>query len=146
MKIFLTLLLAYSLHAVSFWTLTGVEKAGIYVQNEVGILDVEVVNEMKSMMRDMLKKNSIVADAQDAPTLMLILKEISNDDEYYIHIQLALGEEVQTFRSDKSEAYALTYDSSEFIETDSEELGNDILESVKSLLSGFEEQYQDDKE
>jgi len=39
----------------------------------------------------------------------------------------------------------LTYDSNDFIETDKEEIENDILESVDFLLSQFTEQLEDDR-
>jgi hypothetical protein len=77
---------------------------------------------------------------------MVALQELSNEDEYYIYVKLALGEEVQTFRADKTATFALTYDSSDFIETDSDTLDKDVLESVDFLLSQFAEQYEDDKD
>ena len=77
---------------------------------------------------------------------MVSLEEISEDETFFLYIKLSLGEEVQTFREDKSATFALTYDSSDFFETDNEELDKDILESVDSLLFQFFELYEEDNE
>lgn len=146
MKLLLIFLLTYSLQAAGFWTLTGLEKANIYVQNDVAYMKVETLASIKSKMLASLKADGIITGEQDSATLMISLSEISNDDDHYVYIELALGEEVQTFRSDKSATYAKTYTGFDFIETDTDELDNDILESVDFLLDQFSEHYEDDKE
>ena len=146
MKYLLILLLTYSLQAAGFWTLTGLEKANIYVQNDVAYMKPETLATIKSKMLASLKENGIITGEQDSATLMIMLSELSNDDEHYIYVELALGEEVQTFRRDKSATYAKTYTGFDFIESDEDELDNDILESVDFLLSQFSEHYEDDKE
>lgn len=146
MKHLFLLLLFISLQGAGFWTLTGLEKANIYVKNELSFVKPETIIEIKKKMDQTLKENSIATKKQDSATLMVSLEEISDDETYFIYITLALGEEVQTFREGKSATFALTYDSNDFIETDIEELDKDILESVDFLLSQFSEQYEDDKE
>ena len=145
---FVSLLLFSSiyLYSAGFWTLTGIEKANIYVKNELSTLKSSSVETIKQKMLDMLKKEGIKTDQQDSPTLMIALKEIEDDETYYIYVELALGEEVQTFRKDKSNTFALTYASNDFIEVDKEELDNEVLESVDFLLSQFAEHFKDDKE
>jgi len=134
------------LFGAGFWTLTGLEKANIYINNEVVFLKKVTIDTIKSKMVSMLKKEGIKTKQQDSPTLMLALKSIENDENSYVYVKLALGEEVQTFRKDKSRTFALTYDSNDFIETDKEEIDHDILESVDFLLSQFKEQLEDDRE
>jgi len=145
---FLSLVLLSSLHLYGggFWTLTGLQKANVYLSNELSILKSDTAETIKQKMSDKLKKDGIQTDAQDSPTLMLSLKEIEGDEIYYIYVELALGEEVQTFREDKSKTFALTYSSNDFIEVDREELDKGILESVDFLLSQFSEQFEEDKE
>jgi len=134
------------LYGAGFWTLTGVEKANIYVKNELSILKPKSVETIKQKMADMLKEEGVKTNQQDSPTLMMAFKEIENDETYYVYVELALGEEVQTFRKDKSKTFALTYASNDFIEVDKEELDAEVLESVDFLLSQFAEHFEDDKE
>ena len=130
------------LYGAGFWNLSGLQKANIYIQNEVNYLQANTTKSIKIKMLQMLKNASIMTNQQDSPTLMLSLKELENDETHYIYIKLALGEEVQIFREDKSKAFALTYDANDFIEVDSDELDSEILE----ILSQFVEQFEDDRE
>lgn len=142
----LILLSSIYLYGAGFWTLSGLEKANIYVKNELSILKPKSVEAIKQKMSAMLKEEGIKTDQQDSPTLMMALKEIESDETYFVYVELALGEEVQTFRKDKSKTFSLTYSSNDFIEVDKEELDNSVLESVDFLLSQFAEQFEDDKE
>lgn len=146
MKFLLLFFLSLNLFGAGFWTLSGVEKANIYVQNEIGFLEEKTLISVKTKMKTMLQELHIKTEQQDSPTLMVALKSLDNEDDYYVYVQLSLGEEVQTFRADKTATFALTYDSSDFIETDTDTLDKDVLESVDFLLSQFQEQYEDDKE
>lgn len=133
------------LHSAGFWTLTGVTKASIYVQNEVVYINPITIRSAKEKMLAMLHDANIKTNLPDSPTLMLELQELQNDKEHYVYIKLSLGEEVVTFRDDKSATFALTYQVNDFVETDDEDLDNAILESVEFLLSQFKEQFEDDK-
>lgn len=146
MKIFFTLFFALSLNAAGFWTLTGLEKSNIYVQNQLSILKPETLEKIKEKMTKTLQKHKVLLNQQDSSTLMCSLEEISGDETYYIYMKLALGEEVQTFRPGRTAAFALTFEATDFIETDSEQMENDILESLDFLLSQFGELYEDDNE
>jgi len=146
MKLLLLLFLSLNVYGAGFWTLSGLEKANIYLQNELSMIEEKTLTSIKVKMKTMLENAKIKTEEQDSPTLMIALQELSNEDEYYIYVKLALGEEVQTFRADKTATFALTYDSSDFIETDSDTLDKDVLESVDFLLSQFAEQYEDDKD
>lgn len=146
MKILIALFLALSLNAAGFWTLTGVTKANIYMQNQLSIVKPETLAKIKEKIAQTLKRHNILMEQQDSPTLICTLEEISGDETYYIYIKLALGEEVQTFRKAKTVTYALTFEATDFIETDSETMEQDILESLNFLLAQFSELYEDDNE
>jgi len=146
MKLLLIFLLTYSLQAAGFWTLTGLQQANIYVSNDLSILKARTVVKIKEKMKTKLEDNGIKTGAQDSATLMVSMVEISDDESYFIYVKLALGEEVQTFREDKSATFALTYAANDFIESDEETIDIDVLESVDFLLDQFIEQYEDDKE
>lgn len=144
---YLFLLLMYvSLQGAGFWTLSGVQKANIYVSNELSILKAQSVVDIKEKMKKKLEENGIKTELQDSPTLMVSMVEISDDEGYFIYVKLSLGEEVKTFREDKSETFALTYDAYDFIEVDDESIDSDVLESIDFLLDQFIEHYEDDKE
>lgn len=146
MKILFTLLLSLSLNAAGFWTLTGLEKANIYVKNELSLVKPETITKIKEKMDFTLAANDIQTQQQDSPTLMISLEELTNDETHFIYIKLALGEEVQTFRKNKDATFALTFAATDFIEVEAEDLDQDLLESVDFLLSQFTDLYQDDNE
>ena len=146
MRYLFLLLLYVSLQGAGFWTLSGVDKANVYVSNELSILNAQTVVKIKEKMKKRLEENGIKTELQDSPTLMVSMVEISDDEAYFVYIKLALGEEVKTFREDKSETFALTYDAYDFIEVDEESIDNDVLESIDFLLDQFSEHYEDDKE
>lgn len=146
MKYLLILLLSLSLNAAGFWTLTGLTKANVYVKNELSMVKPETIVKIKEKMAESLKKNGILTGQQDSSTLMVSLEELTNDETYYVYIKLSLGEEVQTFRADKSATFALTYDSSDFVELEVEDLDSGVLESIEYLLLQFSEHYEEDNE
>lgn len=146
MRYILLLLLAYSLHAGAYWTLTGLEKSNIYVKNDLSSLKIETLDSIKGKMRDMLITNGIRMNQQDSPTLVLSLEELSNDESSFVYVKLYLAEDVQTYREDKISTFAMTYEDSDFIEVELSELDKGVLESVDFLLTTFSELYNDDKE
>ena len=101
MKYFIVFLLVANLYGAGFWTLTGLTKANIYIQNELGFLNEKTVPAIKDKINAMFKETNIATEQQDAPTLMISLQGIDNDDEQYVYVKLSIGEEVQTFRDDK---------------------------------------------
>lgn len=146
-KILLFLLLSsIYLQSAGFWTLSNITQANIYISNDISSLKPDTLKSIKQKILVMLKKESIETDKRDSPVLMLNLTEIENDNSHYVYVRLSLGEDVQTSRINKPHTFALTYNSNDFIETDSEELDNDVLESIDFLLSQFIEQYEDDLE
>lgn len=146
MKILLTLFLALSLNAAGFWTLTGLKKANIYIDNRLSFVKPETLQSIKEKVARTLKQNNILTDQQDSPTLMVTLEEMEGDDVFYVYIKLQLGEEVETFRKDKSATFAITFEATDFIEVDAQAMGKDILESMDFVLSQFSDLYQDDNE
>lgn len=146
MKLLLILLISLSLYGTGFWTLTGVDKANLYISNQVSPLKPDTLQNIRNKMTQSLHSNAIATDKQDSPTLSVYLEELVEEDTHYVYVRLALSEEVQTFRTNKDHTYAITYIVSDFIEVDIEDLDNDILESVDFLLSQFSEQFEDDKE
>jgi len=140
------LLLAYTLQAGGYWTLTGLSKANIYVKNDLSSLKIETLAAIKSKMSESLKKNGILMHQQDSSTLVLSLEEIANDETSCVYVKLYLAEDVQTYREDKTSTFAMTYESSDFIEVELADFDKSILESVDFLLSQFNELYEEDRD
>jgi len=134
------------LYGAGFWTLSNITKANIYISNNIASLNPDTLKAIKQKMLAMLKKENIKTEQQDSPILIVNLQEIENDENHYIYIRLSLGEQVKTFRENKPNTFAYTFDSSDFIETDGDDMATDILESMDYLLSEFQEQYKDDLE
>ena len=145
---YITILVFVTSHLLGagFWTLTGITKANIYVKNEISYLKQETIITAKERMNSTLLKNGINTQEQDAPTLMLELEDIEEDETHYVYLKLALGEEVKTYREDKTETFALTYLGTDFIDIDVSDLDNEVLESLDFLLLQFIEQFEEDKE
>jgi len=146
MKYLLSFMLTCSLYGAGFWTLSGLDKANIYIANKVAYLEASTKESIKEKIKQTLLKNSIKTDIQDAPTMMVSLEEIDGDETHYIYLKLELGEEVKTFRKDSTETFAITFQATDFIEAEAEELDATILESVDYLLAVFVEQLEEDKE
>lgn len=144
MRIFLLLLISISLYSTGFWTLSGLEKARFFVKDNTDSLDAKTKKIIRSKMSSMLVKNNIATDKQDSPTLILFIDKITNHKNNYVYLQLALGEEVKTFRKTKDETFSLTYNAYDFIEVNNAELEYEILESTDFLLSQFSELYIED--
>ena len=134
------------LSAVSYWTLSGLTKVNVYVNNKVSLLKPETIELIKDKMYKTLQDEGVQTKQQDSPILIIAFSEIENDDMHYVHIRLSLGEDVQTFRVDKSATFALTYDESDFIEADKNALDKAILESADALVANFKAQFKEDKE
>lgn len=147
MKYLTTLLLACSLYGAGFWTLSGLDKTNtIYVANKVTYLEASSVEVIKAKIKKALESNGVKVGMQDAPSMMLSLEEKEGDEVYYIYLKLELGEEVKTFRKDSTETFAITFQATDFVEAEADELDAVILESVDYLLAKFTEQYEEDKE
>ena len=145
-KLLFALLLSLSLEAAGFWTLTGLEKANIYVKNDVSLIKPRTVTLIKKKMATALHDLGVKTKQQDSPTLIVMMEDIEDEGTHYVYLKLALGEQVQTFRKDKSTTFALTYAGYDFIDVDEEEMDKEVLESVDFLLSQFKEQFEDDNE
>lgn len=149
MRLLLTLLLTtLYLQAATdgFWTLSGLTKANIYINNQLSTIRPSTLKTIKEKMASRLKKNGIKTGLQDSPTLMFQLQEIEGEESRYIYMLLALAEEVETYRKSRDNTFALTYSANAFIEAENDEVDAMVLESLDSLLTEFETLYRDDNE
>lgn len=133
-----------TLFADGFWTLSGTKNLKTYVQNNISEISPKTIGVIKEQMEHKIKVHGINYNGVDGGTMMIMLNSIKGEDYFYVHIKLAVGEEVMTRREGKVETFALTYEDSDFIETD--ELDTDILEITEMLIDQYMELYEEDKE
>lgn len=146
-KIFLLLFITvFTLNATGFWTLTGLQKANVHVKNDVSRLKLDTIKSIKEKMYTTLKSLGIQTNAHDSPIFLVVLEDLNKDSTHYVHVRLALAEEVQTYRVDRSATFALTYSAFDFIDVELAELDSEVLESVDFLLTQFSEHFNDDKD
>jgi hypothetical protein len=147
MRLLLIFFLTYSLYGAGFWTLSGLDKTNAtYIQNKISYIKKETLDEIKNKIETTLKENSIKVNQQDAPTVMLSLEEKEGDEIFYFYIKLEVGEEVKTFRDDGTQTYAITYQATDFVESEEGEIDEVVQDSVDFLLSKFVDQLEEDKE
>ncbi|MBU1657642.1 hypothetical protein KKG72_01140 [bacterium] len=141
---FAIILLCASLQASGPYTLTNLECANVFVKSNSNVFDKEDIGKIKAILAKVIEVSKLQTNQRDCSTLMVKLDAIHAKPNYYIYTKLALGEEVITHRKDKSETFSLTYDSSDF--TQSENPKVDVLESVQYLADEFIEHYKNDNE
>lgn len=142
--LFLALSLFSLLNAGGFYTLSGIKPTHIFVKNNSNLLGTEEVEEIKKILSEVLKTLGLQPDQRDTATLMVKVDSLSGGGKHYIYIKFAVGEDIVTNRKDRVRSFSLTYDSSDFIQ--SEEPKSDVIDSVQFLADAFVEHYIEDNE
>lgn len=133
-----------SVYASGPFTLSDIERIHIFVKNDSELFDDKDVEALKKRLSKLVQTLGLKAEERDAPTLMLKVESISDNKKHYLHVKLALGEDIITKRKGNTRVFALTYDASDFIE--SEEPKKDLLESVDFLTDEFISHFKEDNE
>lgn len=141
---FLSLLFISSVYASGPFTLSDIERLHIFVKNDSELFDEKDEQELRQRLSKVVQILGLKAEGRDAPTLMLKIESISDMKKHYLHIKLALGEDIITKRKGGTKTFALTYDASDFIE--SEEPKKDLFESVDFLTDEFVSHFKEDNE
>lgn len=133
-----------SVYASGPFTLSGIERAHIFVKNDSELFDDKDVQALRNRLLKVVQTLGLKAEQRDAPTLMLKIESNSDEKKHYLYVTLALGEDVITKRKGNVKVFALSYDSSDFIE--SEEPRKDLFDSVDFLTGEFISHFKDDNE
>ncbi len=142
--VLLILVFVSSLQASGPFTLSAIENIHIFVKNDSELFDDKDLEALRERLLKVVQTLGLKAEQRDAPTLMLKIESISNETKHYLHVKLALGEDIITKRKGNTRVFALTYDSADFIE--SEEPKKDLFESVDFLTGEFISHFKDDNE
>lgn len=145
----LSLFLGLSLNASTMFLLTKIDKAYLVVENySKSLTNANLKKEVMNSLKETADELEIDTKDYSYRTLAFILYDTYIGDTKVLNVDLILGEEVKRL-DDSKEVYALTYKKSkQFIVKDIEkdELEEEIIDSVDSLLSSFSEQYIEDNE
>lgn len=142
--VLLSLCFAYSLYASGPFTLSDIERIHIFVKNDSELFDDKDVEVLRAKLSKLVQTLGLKVEGRDAPTLMLKIESISDKNKHYLYVKLALGEDIITKRKNSTKVFALTYDASDFIE--SEEPKKDLQESVDFLTGEFISHFKEDNE
>ncbi len=142
--LFLTLTLFGSLYAKGPYTLTNLKCANVYVKNDSQFFEKKDVEDARAILLKAVEEMKLKTAQRDCSTLMLKIESIEAKPNYYIYTKLALGEDIVTRRDEEVESFALSYDASDFFDT--EEPHADLLESVRYLVDDFKDHLKDDNE
>jgi hypothetical protein len=143
--LFLTLCLSTALSASGFFTLSEMKPTHVFVMNTSNLLDKEDVDEIKKILTELVESLGLKPEQRDTPTLMVKISSITADKKHFIHVKLAVGEDVITTRKGALKSFALTYDSEDFIQSEKDPK-EDILDSVQFLIDEFSSHYSEDNE
>ena len=148
MRIFLTLIFSIfifsSLHASGPYTLSKLECVKIQTRNKTQIFNEQDLLNIENLMKETLKSTELRINEMDCSPLRITLRAIEEDPNFYIYIKLNLREDVTTNRDTKTKTFALTYSALDFIK--SQDVHEDVLDSVEALVEEFIKHYKEDNE
>jgi len=146
-KLFLLFICFSSLNADSMFLLTKIKNVYLVVENYS-----KVSNSIKQDIMESLKNTTdelgIDSSGYSHRTLVIMIYNSSIDNKIILNVDLLLGEDVKRI-DDNKEVYALTYEKrSHIVISDQleEDIEEEVLDNVDSLLSEFAEQYEEDNQ
>lgn len=143
-KLFLALLLSTSLFSASLYTLDNIHSLNLYFASEAGFLSQEQKAVLKERITEKLKQGGFTLGETDASVFVVKIDSIEVKGTQVIHLEIGIGEEVTTKRTDHIETFAYTYLASKFIKSD--DPYKETLESLTLLMDEFIKVYKDDNE
>jgi hypothetical protein len=143
-KLLLALLLSSSLYAASLYTLDNVHSLNLYFASEAGFLNPEKKTMLKDMATQKLAKAGFALGETDASIFVVKIDALEIKESHAVHIEVGLGEEVTTKRTNKIESFAYTYLDSKFIKT--EDPYTQTYTSLGLMIDAFIKAHKEDNE
>jgi hypothetical protein len=141
-RVLFLLLLMQTVWAAPPFTVENLNNLRIVFMNSTDFIDAKHKADFKADIAKRLSAAGITLNGLDPRTFFVKIEAINHDKTSYIYVQIGVGEEVITHRKDAIETLALTYQSSDFIE--SEQPLQDTNESLQFLMDEFLELYKAD--
>jgi len=126
--------------------LTKVPKMYLIVENYSEKVSMDIKRDILNDMQAMTDELKIDTSGYSHRALGFLIYDTSIDDMLILNVDLILGEEVKRI-DDNEEVYALTYEKRKQFSVNNkteEEIHEELLDHVYSLLSEFSEQYNGD--
>jgi len=134
------------LSAETMFLLTKVPKMYLIVENYSEKVSMDIKRDILNDMQAMTDELKIDTSGYSHRALGFLIYDTSIDDMLILNVDLILGEEVKRI-DDNEEVYALTYEKRKQFSVNNktqEEIHEELLDHVYSLLSEFSEQYNGD--
>ncbi len=134
------------LSAETMFLLTKVPKMYLIVENYSEKVSMDIKRDILNDMQAMTDELKINTSGYSHRALGFLIYDTSIDDMLILNVDLILGEEVKRI-DDNEEVYALTYEKRKQFSVNNktqEEIHEELLDHVYSLLSEFSEQYNGD--
>jgi len=137
-----SLTLSTALFSQSFYVLTGVKQYDALVSS---VPELEIYNEdIRAEMLEMSKELKVNTSKHPSEVLAFIISKVSMGNAVGYKIDLELGEYMERDGEKKGEAiFVLSYIDTHLIEK-SDDIEDDLMDTVEEMLSKFEHQYKDD--
>lgn len=134
------------LSAETMFLLTKIPKMYLIVENYSEKVSMDIKRDILNDIRAMTDELKIDTSGYSHRALGFLIYDTSIDDMLILNVDLILGEEVKRI-DDNEEVYALTYEKRKQFSVNNktqEEIHEELLDHVYSLLSEFSEQYNGD--
>ncbi|HFS85068.1 MAG TPA: thioredoxin family protein [Epsilonproteobacteria bacterium] len=134
-----------SLHAQSYYVLTGIGSYDPIVANMSSRVDKSYDEDIKASMVSFSKELGIDTSKRISRVLAVVMTDVSVGDTVAVQVELSLGEYV-TRQGSSEEVFALTYQQRKLIEAveDKEEFEESLIDTVDEMLEKFALQYKED--
>lgn len=146
MRFFIFALFAsLSLHAQSFYVLSGVDSYDPVVAN-ISTKTQKYSEDIKSLMQSMSKELGVNTSGHPSRVLVFVISDISVGDTVALKVDLQLGEYVSR-KGNKQAVFALTYEDTRLIAPDfkdEEDVDDQLADTTEEMLETFKLQYQED--
>jgi len=141
----LTLLLISSTFALSPFSLEGVKNVNIKLFDKSKLLSKEFKEKVVSKVQKEFIKVGIKTQSEEFSNFIVKIEAVKIQKKYVVNTSIFLAEDIIPSRNKSLESLGITYQKSDFFET--EDLEVDIYESiVEYLLFDMLEQFRDENE
>lgn len=141
----LALLTSLSLHAQSFYVLSGVDSYDPIVAN-MSPKTQKYSEDIKSLMQSMSKELGVNTSGHPSRVLVFVITDISVGDTVALKVDLQLGEYVLR-KGNEQAVFALTYEDTRLIAPDfknEDDVDDQLADVTEEMLETFKLQYQED--
>ncbi len=144
-KIFLSLIIATNLFALSPFSLEGVKSVNLKVIDKSKLIPKHYLDTLKNQIEMELKNLGIQTHSKLFSNFIVKIQGDKIGEKYVLHISMFIVEESSPIRDKNQENMSITYYRDDFFNTTKKDLTADIKESIIDyLLFDMIEQYKEE--